>query len=193
MRTAALFLILAALSAAPVSAGTILIKPWQAATIAGETDGSADARILLQFDLSEIPTGLIIESARLRLSEPGGLPWEMPSVPVKAAALTHQWNADDVSWDGPSSGDDWQAPGGDWDPQFTSYRVVVKQARAASSIDLLRLVSEWYGGGLANNGLMLLLPEPGEAADMVPQFAAEDLDPVLTVEWLAPGSDSEGP
>jgi hypothetical protein len=183
-KTAVTFVLI--LVAAVVSAGelkTVILQPDQAATISGETDEGIDPRILLSFDLSSIPEAAHIQSAGLALSAAGSVPWNHPFVPVMAGALTKQWNPESADWSGPDSGHDWDTPGGDWNPEFTSYRVIVRGARAPSRIRIAHLVDAWKDGNLRNNGLIVMLQDVADLQDINQTFNAEALKPSLKIRY----------
>jgi len=180
------------LFASVVSAGelkTVILQPDQVASINGETDEGIDPRILLSFDLSSIPEDAHVLSAGLSLAAAGVVPWEHPFVPVTACALTKQWNPESADWSGPGSGHDWDSPGGDWNPEFTSYRVIVREARAPSRIRIAHLVNAWRDGNLRNNGLVVMLQDVADLQGISQTFNAETLKPSLKIRYSLPTSD----
>ena len=182
-------LVLLAAVVSPGELKTVILQPDQVASISGETDQGYDPRILLSFDLSSIPESARVQSAGLALSAAGAVPWELPFVPVMAGAITKQWNPGSADWSGPDSGHDWDTPGGDWNPEFTSYRVIVREARAPSRIRIAHLVNAWRDGNLRNNGLVIMLQDVADLQDLSQTFNAETLKPSLKIRYIMPTTD----
>jgi hypothetical protein len=165
---------------------TMEFEPVEVACISGQTGTVADSRILLAFDLTDLPDSAEIRSARLRVTDQAGIVWNAPFVPVLAGALTKAWDASTASWYNASGSQAWDSPGGDWDPALTAYRVIVKAARAPSELVLTDIVAKWISGAIPNYGLIVMMPDPDELADVVPYFNSQFLKPVLTVRYVVP-------
>jgi hypothetical protein len=147
--------------------------------------------VLLRFDFSSLPEGAKIQFAGLMLSDEMGLPWDVPHVPVLVGALTEDWDESSASWDGPSNGESWDNPGGDWDPAQTSYRVLVRAARTPAKIVITDIVRKWANGEKENDGLIVMVLEPEELADVLPSFTASELTPSLEIRYFLPEEDTE--
>jgi hypothetical protein len=174
----------------------IVLEPSAAATIEGEINGPSEesieeSRVLLKFDFSSLPEGAKIQFAGLMLSDETGLPWDVPHVPVLVGALTEDWDESSASWDGPSNGESWDNPGGDWGPALTSYRVLVLGARAPGKIVITDIVRKWLNEERENYGLIAMVLEPEEVTDMLPSFTASTLEPSLQIRYFLPEEGTE--
>lgn len=178
------------LAAAGSFAETICLYPVEATDLSGETDFAIDSRILLEFDLSALPSEAMIQHADLLLSDDADLPWEAPYVPVTVGALTRNWDASNASWDGFSSDESWQNPGGDWDSQLTAYRVLVSKARAPAKFFLTHIVKRWINGEIPNYGIIAMIEEVADLQDVVRHFNAETLKPSLKIRYFLPSEDT---
>jgi hypothetical protein len=165
---------------------TMELEPVKVACISGQTGTVADSRVLLAFDLTNLPDGADIQSARLRVRDQAGIAWNAPFVPVLAGVLTKSWDASTASWYSASGGQAWDSPGGDWDPEHTAYKVIVREARAPAGLLLTDVVARWVAGILANYGVIVMTTEPEELADVVPYFNAQYLRPILRVSYFVP-------
>jgi hypothetical protein len=179
-------------SAAPVAspAGgppeTMEFEPVEVACISGQTGTVADSRVLVAFDLSGLPNSAEIRSARLRVTDQAGIPWDASFVPVLAGALTTVWDASTASWDDASGSQAWDSPGGDWDAEHTVYKVIVRKARAPAELLVTDIVRRWASDATPNYGFILMITEVEELADVVPYFNAEYVKPVLAVRYSVP-------
>jgi hypothetical protein len=179
-------------SAAPVASAaggppeTMEFEPAQVACISGQTGTVADSRVLLAFDLSGLPDSAEIRSARLRLTEQAGIAWDASFVPVLAGELTRAWDASTASWYDASASQAWDSPGGDWDLEHTAYKVIVRKARAPAELLVTDIVARWASGATPNYGVIVMITEVEELADVVPYFNAQYLEPVLRVRYSVP-------
>jgi hypothetical protein len=169
---------------APVE--TMEFEPVKVACICGQTGTAIDPRMLMEFDLSGLPDSAVVQFAGLRLANQGEIVWRAPYVPVLAGALTRDWDEANASWYQASGNQAWDTPGGDWDPALTAYRVIVRVARAPSTLVLTDIVTQWASGSIPNYGLIVMMPDPEELADVVPYFNSQFLKPVLTVRYVLP-------
>jgi hypothetical protein len=160
----------------------------QAAAFVGEEDGIYDARVLLSFDLSDLPANAQVSYAGLRLFDETDLPWEAPHVPVTVAALTTDWDTS-ASWDGPSSGESWDNDGGDWHSALTSYRVLVLDPGAPAKFLMTEIVQQWVGSEIPNYGIIAWIEEVADLQDIVQYFNAQTLKPSLQVRYFLPSQD----
>jgi hypothetical protein len=167
-------------------AGTEECEPTQLVLISGQSQGVADPRLLLAFDLSGLPEDAIVQHAGLRLADQTALAWSVPFVPVVAAGLTTQWDPASASWESASGSQAWDTPGGDWDPALSAYRAIVKKAEVAPELVVTEIVRRWISGSIPNYGLIVMMPDPEELADVVPYFNSQFLKPVLTVRYVEP-------
>jgi hypothetical protein len=165
---------------------TITLQPFEMATIT--TEPAADdpeSRVLISFDLSSMPTDIEIQYAGLMLTDQDGVPWDALYLPVLVGAVTQEWDASSASWDGPSSGDSWENPGGDWDISLTAYRVLVRRARVPLKLPVTRIVRQWLAGDTPNYGFVALMLEPEEQSDLAGSFTADVLNPSLQIRYHA--------
>jgi hypothetical protein len=174
------------LSFSPTTAEEVVLRPTEAAGIVGEVDGTFDPRVFITFDLSGIPEDAEIQYAGLGLANPANIQWEIPFVPVIAGALTRAWDPSSVSWDSPSSGQEWENPGGDWDPALTSYRVIVRSARAPLPLLVTDLVRSWFDGTVENHGVVVMFADTEELSEVVQYFNLRYLTPFLKVRYFSP-------
>jgi hypothetical protein len=145
----------------------------------------------LKSDLSSLPEGAKIQFAGLMLSDEMGLPWDVPHVPALVGALAEDWDESSASWDGPSNGESWNSPGGDWDPALTSYRVLVLGARAPGKIVITDIVRKWVNEERESYSVIAMVVEPEEVTDMLPSFTASALEPSLQIRYFLPEEDAE--
>ncbi|MBN1424752.1 DNRLRE domain-containing protein [Candidatus Fermentibacteria bacterium] len=180
--------VVAVVTVSAASLETVTLYPSQSASVAGDSDGLPDARVLMQFDLASLPKGAIVEFAGLRLTDGVTVAWESDFVPVIVGALTSGWD-ESASWHGPAEGESWQSPGGDWDAKHTAYRVLVTKARVPAPFWMTEIVTAWLNGDVPNHGLVAMLEEGADLADVAPNFNAETLKPSLEIRYLLPQTD----
>jgi len=174
----------------------IVLEPSAETTIEGEIDGVSeenleDSRLLLKFNFSSLPDGARIQYAGLILSDEMGLPWNIPHVPVLAGVITDEWDESSASWDGPSNGESWNSPGGDWDPAVTSYKVLVRDARTPGKIVITDMARKWLSGSKDNNGIIVMVVDPAEVTDALNYFNLSALTPRLQIRYFLPDQDAE--
>lgn len=114
----------------PVSteAGIIELEVVDAATIIGTpedpgAENMVEPRVLIRFDLNAIPLCAHTDYAELTVGDVM-VPDELPYVGLIASAVLTEWNGNDISWDQPSEGSEWNQPGGDWDDVELAYAAV---------------------------------------------------------------------
>ena len=136
---------------------------------------------LLQFDLSSIPTGSTIRSAILELYNNNS---SSSSDSIGVHRITQEWTESGATWIERRAGDDWGAPGGDFDATQTAAFDAV--GTGWRSVDITSLAQEWLNGSYPNYGLLL-------AAEIAPgndvnEFTSSDdgdasLHPKLTIVY----------
>lgn len=188
MWTRYFFLFVAVLFVSNTSAimHTVAFQPAESASISGEMAELTDPRILLSFDLSAIPENAVIWYAGLRLYDESGLPWNAEYVPVHVVPLSRSWDPESVSWDGPSSGEDWTQDGGDFDATRTAYRVLMLDAETPAKFILTSTVKEWLAGERQNYGIMAMLQDVADLQDITEYFNASALNPSLEIRYVLP-------
>jgi hypothetical protein len=178
----------------PVStqAGTAELEVVDAATIIGSpedpgAENMVEPRVLIRFDLNAIPVGAHIDYAELTVGDVM-LPDELPHVGLIATAVLTEWNGNDISWDQPSEGSEWNQPGGDWDDLEFVYGAVGVGLMRPPFFDVTTIVRNWLPneGALPNYGLMLLVVGDLNTNALIGIIDHTRLRPVLRVtysEW----------
>ena len=124
--------------------------------------GLGNGRILLQFDLSDIPAGASITSASLVMqSTQNGSPLELNVYQVSQA-----W--DEGTGNGTPGSSNWNTrqPGVNWTSGGGAYLSPIVATLNTGAVgqhtwNITTLVSDWYEGNAVNNGLMLASPSTG--------------------------------
>ncbi|MFH1290710.1 MAG: DNRLRE domain-containing protein, partial [Nanoarchaeota archaeon] len=152
-----------------------------------ETDSEENTRserILLMFNLSQIPSGASIENATLELylsSVSGGEDFNLT-----VYRLTRQWLETGVTWETYDGVNAWTNPGGDYDA--SSYDTTfVNTTLGFKSWNLVDLISEYFGGTYENLGF-ILVPEPLQSGNNWKRFVSRggavlNQHPKLTIEY----------
>jgi len=109
-------------------------------------DQGADRRGVVRFDLSDIPQGAVVTSARLYLYT-RNLSSEQITYLYR---ITHEWSEDSATWNVP-----WANPGGDFDESIAYGFFVPYQTNCYISLDLTALVQMWVDGQSPNYGILL--------------------------------------
>ena len=102
-------------------------------------------RPMLQFDTKSIPSGAVINSAKLRIYLSGVSPSNDSSMGFKAMYLTSSWSESSVTWN-------------QHQPAWGS-EIGTGQASSQlgwHEVDVTKLVREWVDGGRANYGFILI-------------------------------------
>jgi len=110
---------------------------------------------VIQFDLSPIPTGSIINSAELYLScvDTGdGLHYITYPHRVLAANTTAIWDESQVTWNNRLTGVSWTNPGGDYG---VTYADEGEATYGDTSLETASLVQDWVDGVIPNYGYHL--------------------------------------
>jgi hypothetical protein len=126
-------------------------------------------RLLVQFDLSSLPPGAIIDSAELRLSKVGGA---IAGVDFNIHRVTSQWDQGfgscfgsigvAANWNNRVAFTPWLTPGGDYDPApLATVNITTDQEYTWSSPALLTVVRNWYQGPMNNFGFIGGSPDLG--------------------------------
>ena len=63
-----------------------------------QTGGQEAMRLLLQFDLSSIPTNAVVNSARWELFQFQSIPVNDANMDFRAQFMTQSWNQNNVTW-----------------------------------------------------------------------------------------------
>jgi len=128
---------------------------------------SEEHRSLIRFDLSSIPYGSIINSARLYLvtnhSPWAERPWENHTTYVHA--VTKGWVGAKATWNSANheTGDTWSSRGGDYSSVVDTNNEWVVGEGNTLTWNITTLVSEWINGSRENYGVLLKSTEPTTA------------------------------
>lgn len=110
-------------------------------------------RIILQFDLSTIPEGSIINSAVLRMNataEAGAI------YTIEAHRMTAEWNENSATWTLKDGTNTWTSSGGDFHSAFTYATANAPDGAVFEmNMTLTALVNDWVQGTYENYGIML--------------------------------------
>ena len=113
-------------------------------------------RIVMKFNLSEVPAGAIVKKATLSLFE---MPSKALDLDYTIHALTSTWEESGVSWRTRDSGSGWGKNGGDYSVEPFSWGTIT-DAGGWHTFDLTRLVDLWVRNVTPNLGF-IIVPDPG--------------------------------
>ncbi len=144
-------------------------------------------RSIFYFNISEIPSNAIVQSAVFSAYRQGGD--NGANLTISAYSLTNNWVENQVSWNNKSTGNPWTNPGGDYG-----------SLRATSTIPAIKAfynwnleasgVQSWLTNAAFNNGI--LLRQNGTTLDKRHQFTSKENTttplnrPKLTITYLIP-------
>ena len=177
-------------TAVSANMGSMIFGVSESADISAETGELTHSRVLLSFDISGLPEEAVIWYAALRLVDEEGVPWEKEYVPVHVVPVTSSWDPETVTWDGPTSGEDWDIPGGDMDESRIASRVLLLKAGTPAKFVLTTTVREWHSGTRRNNGLIAIMQDIADLQDITQYFNAETLKPSLEIRYILPTTDA---
>ncbi len=111
---------------------------------------------LIEFDLSGVPVGSIINSATLSLLSYSHSPRQRPGEHTDIHAVNKGWAEDQATWINAKSSDPWSTVGGDFSSMvYASNDDVVSVEGTVMDWDITSLVSDWVDGSLTNYGLAM--------------------------------------
>ena len=126
-------------------------------------------RSLLRFDLSNLPAGVIVDSATLILALQNG--YGLSSVTIEVYDLTAHWSEGSVTWAN--------------QPAAGTQRASQSVGGSAGNVtwDLTALVAGWHTGTIPNHGLLLRGPESG--SDWIRYFSSREgsTPPLLSITY----------
>ncbi len=109
-------------------------------------------RTLIQFDLSALPSSIRVESAilEIELSNLGS------ADSVEAHRLLHDWDEMEATWNNADTGNTWESPGGDYEPEPVA--AFIPNTTGPQSMDITSVTAAWVKGTWPNYGLILRSP-----------------------------------
>lgn len=143
---------------------------------------SASRVALLEFDLSNLPAGAEIRSARLSLHHKNG---SGAAVAVDAHRVTEDWRESSATWQRRMTWVDWDTAGGDYDPTAVATTVVGPGTLERHEWDLTPLVRDWVSGAAANEGVLLRTAQAETSSENFDSSDGADasLHPRLEVDY----------
>ncbi|MCJ7489472.1 MAG: DNRLRE domain-containing protein, partial [Thermoplasmata archaeon] len=126
-------------------------------------------RVLLRFDLDDIPSTAVVNSAILGLYELAG--GKGDDVTFNIHSLEVPFSADMATWLRPSASEFWATPGGDYSPEVY-FNDTFDNTVGWRSLDITTMVECWVKGYLENNGMIFVPEEMG--GDALKLFASAD-------------------
>lgn len=129
--------------------------------------------ILLQFDVSSIPSLATISDATLWLYEQSGSRGE--DVVLDIYGLSAPFVESEVTWLESQDGIPWTSPGGDYD-NYSYGRFTITNDGGWVEFDVTELVERWTDGILENNGL-ILVPVPAVGDNQKALQSSDDPEP----------------
>ncbi|HEY7472862.1 MAG TPA: DNRLRE domain-containing protein [Gemmatimonadota bacterium] len=156
-------------------------------------DPGFESRALFKFSFEafdSLPVEVEVVEAQLRLAYS-----PTPSVPVTFTLhrVTSEWSEEAATWDRRLLGAEWNAAGGDFDPQPLAELTIGPAQADSVRIDFpLDLIEDWRSGVLDNDGVVLIQQTPGVAVDFASRGVAgtNRNGPLLDVELEFPGPAS---
>ncbi|MCB1742547.1 MAG: DNRLRE domain-containing protein [Gammaproteobacteria bacterium] len=115
-------------------------------------------RMLIGFDLANLPADVLVRAARLTLYKNSG------SGDISVHRLLNAWTqgsgdgeetGDGVTWNSRDGSRAWTVPGGDFHSESVA-GFSVQNSDAEVTVDITELVSGWHDGRFANHGLILV-------------------------------------
>jgi hypothetical protein len=103
-------------------------------------------RGLLRFDLSDIPAGASVTSARFYLVPQD----DRTGQATYLYRLTSGWSESSATWSSP-----WLEPGGDFGDSFSYAQILNEQKNCAIEVNITGLVQAWVDGDFPNYGILL--------------------------------------
>ena len=132
-------------------------------------------RPILQFGLTAIPSGAVIDDAALSLYLSVG---SANSPIAEVHAVTATWDELQVTWNNRLTATAWTSQGGDFDPHIVD-QISVTSTLGWRTWNVTQLVDLWYRGRLANRGLILAGPTTGPNFDKTFWTSDYAVDPSL--------------
>ncbi len=152
-----------------------------------------ERRVLLQFDLSSLPSDAVIREARLQLRRAGQGPSFCGTVQVYA--VLRDWDCPQANWLQATGTLKWSRAGVDATPD--DRRAQPEDSFSTGYIgpwyeaDLTQLAKEWQAGTVPNHGIVLLTTEKGSRFDFAlhSSESTEEYQPRLVISYERSGQD----
>ncbi len=148
-----------------------------------DTQSGGNERPILQFNISNIPSGSIINSAVLEIYQTigGG-----SSFNASVRRILSDWTETQVTWNNRTNTSTWGTAGGNY--SSTDYANVTVGTSSGVFVrwNITTLVQQWFNGTYPNYGLILVSPSSG--LDNQKRFASSDntnetIRPKLTINY----------
>ncbi|MGB5764923.1 MAG: DUF4347 domain-containing protein, partial [Sedimenticolaceae bacterium] len=123
--------------------------------------GLGDAQVLLQFDLSSIPSGATITSATLQVEASGKSGAAADSSIINVYEVTESWDEGSATWGQRQAGTLWGGTPGAPDTTPLNPPSLETSGLGGHTWDITDLVQDWQSGDKTNNGLMLASDDLG--------------------------------
>lgn len=139
---------------------------------------SNQSNVLLKFKEKDVTPNAEIVSAVLYLTQVGG---SATPRTVDLHRVTTQWD-DNATWSRPRPDAAWN--GGDYAPS----PIASAQLGGAGTYqwDVTGLMDGWVGGRVANNGMLLRMPAPGQSASFYSREPYSSQSPYMRVKFMKP-------
>ncbi len=155
--------------------------------------GDDNRRVLVQFDLSGIPSNAIIRTATLALYVTAT---GTPKPVVNITRVTTAWDEgtgngditkDGATWKNASGAKEWTTSGGDFDSKIWATTTITEASRYFTW-DVTELVRSWANGTYANYGLLVRTDTFNSGITTFPSGdnANASIRPNLTVTYVTP-------
>ena len=180
-----------------IQCGTYGTQEW---VRLGSDRSTTNNRVLLRFDLNDIPTGATVTAATMSA-------WKVASnaaATVTAHRVTRDWVEgtsgcfNGATWYTAANGVNWTALGGDHDPAVVASRTVpAGEQDGWHDYDVKSVVQQWVSGTKPNQGLLLRVSDESRTVLNNLEYVASDSPdvsrrPKLAVTY-ADGSHATGP
>jgi Disaggregatase related repeat len=153
-----------------------------------KTSSGAYRRMLINFDLSSIPAGSLINSAVLTLT--ARLTFTGANVGIYR--VTRSWTEGGVTWNKYDGSTNWTAAGGDFNATASATSSIGSLSDGSKvAFTLTSLVQSWVSGSTNNGLLVKLVDEAGSSISTgLPSYSSDDATsshrPVLFIDYTEP-------
>lgn len=171
------------------------IESWQPNTPHGDenqltlSNNTSGATALLRFDLSGVPTGIVLKGARLNVyaSQQYGTSENMDTV---LYALLRPWNENEATWNSPYAGQSWGMAGARLADVDYRNQVIAQQELAGINMwytyNVTDLVRQWLAGEIANHGVILRAQVGQSSTYRLSSSESSSNQPELLIQYTNP-------